>query len=185
MGKIVRNGIEFCGTSDTADNIIYDNKESGLTATTTQNAIDELSENIDGLNESVDGLNESVSTLSDSLGGELVEITPLNGATIMYNYSTRIGNVIYFQLEIETTSAMTDGHKPYAKITIPTGGFMQQYTPLCSAFQNATGAPQKGNGLVWVTNADEGGYAITVRFVPSSDCYQCHIMGTVFLLGNY
>ena len=42
MGKIIVNGIEFCGTSDTADNIIYDNKESGLEATTVQGAIDEL-----------------------------------------------------------------------------------------------------------------------------------------------
>lgn len=42
MGKIIVNGIEFCGTSDTADNIIYDNKESDLEATTVQDAIDEL-----------------------------------------------------------------------------------------------------------------------------------------------
>ena len=46
MGKIIRNGIEFCGTSDTADNIIYDNKDSGLESTTTQGAIDELSEKV-------------------------------------------------------------------------------------------------------------------------------------------
>lgn len=46
MGKIIRNGIEFCGTSDTADNIIYDNKDSGLVATNTQTAIDELSEKV-------------------------------------------------------------------------------------------------------------------------------------------
>ena len=46
MGKIIRNGIEYCGTSDTADNIIYNNKDSGLTATNTQTAIDELSEKV-------------------------------------------------------------------------------------------------------------------------------------------
>ena len=46
MGKIIRNGIEYCGTSDTADNIIYDNKDSGLESTTTQGAIDELSEKV-------------------------------------------------------------------------------------------------------------------------------------------
>lgn len=46
MGKIIRNGIEFCGTSDTADNIIYDNTDSGLAATNTQTAIDELSEKV-------------------------------------------------------------------------------------------------------------------------------------------
>ena len=42
MGKIIRNGIEFCGTSDTADNIIYDNTSSGLEATTVQEAVDEI-----------------------------------------------------------------------------------------------------------------------------------------------
>lgn len=46
MGKIIRNGIEYCGTSDTADNIIYDNTDSGLAATNTQTAIDELSEKV-------------------------------------------------------------------------------------------------------------------------------------------
>ena len=46
MGKIIRNGIEFCGTSDTADNIIYDNSESGLEATTTQAAIDKLNDSL-------------------------------------------------------------------------------------------------------------------------------------------
>ena len=46
MGKIIRNGIEYCGTSDTADNIIYDNTDSRLESTTTQGAIDELSEKV-------------------------------------------------------------------------------------------------------------------------------------------
>ena len=46
MGKIIRNGIEFCGTSDTADNIIYDNTNSGLAATNTQTAIDELTNKV-------------------------------------------------------------------------------------------------------------------------------------------
>lgn len=46
MGKIIRNGIEFCGTSDTADNIIYDNTDSGLAATNTQTAIDELTNKV-------------------------------------------------------------------------------------------------------------------------------------------
>ena len=46
MGKIIRNGIEYCGTSDTADNIIYDNTDSGLAATNTQTAIDELTNKV-------------------------------------------------------------------------------------------------------------------------------------------
>ena len=46
MGKIIRNGIEYCGTSDTEDNIIYDNTDSGLAATNTQTAIDELTSKV-------------------------------------------------------------------------------------------------------------------------------------------
>ena len=46
MGKIIRNGIEFSGTTDTANNINYDNSISSLVATTAQEAIDELDEKI-------------------------------------------------------------------------------------------------------------------------------------------
>lgn len=46
MGKIIRNGIEFSSTVDTANNISYDNSLSGLEATTTQKAIDELNTNL-------------------------------------------------------------------------------------------------------------------------------------------
>ena len=46
MGKIIRNGIEFSSTVDTANNISYDNSLSGLEATTTQKAIDELNKRL-------------------------------------------------------------------------------------------------------------------------------------------
>ena len=46
MGKIIRNGIEYSSTVDTANNISYDNSLSGLEATTTQKAIDELNTNL-------------------------------------------------------------------------------------------------------------------------------------------
>ena len=42
MGKIIRNGIEFSGTRDTANNINYDGTLSGLNANTVQEAIDEV-----------------------------------------------------------------------------------------------------------------------------------------------
>ena len=53
MGKIVRNGIEFSSTSDTADNINYNNSKSGLEAMTAQEAIDEINENVSTLTESL------------------------------------------------------------------------------------------------------------------------------------
>ena len=53
MGKIIRNGIEFSSTVDTANNISYDNSLSGLEATTTQKAIDEVNKNVSELTESL------------------------------------------------------------------------------------------------------------------------------------
>ena len=55
MGKIIRNGIEFSSTVNTANNISYDNSLSGLDATTTQKAIDEVAENLGGLSFGTDG----------------------------------------------------------------------------------------------------------------------------------
>lgn len=55
MGKIIRNGIEFSGTSDSANNINYDNSVSGLEARTAQEAIDTLSVSLGGLKFGTDG----------------------------------------------------------------------------------------------------------------------------------
>ena len=51
MGKIMRNGKKYSGASSSmAENIIYDNTESGLEANDVQGAIDELSSNVDEQN---------------------------------------------------------------------------------------------------------------------------------------
>ena len=42
MGKIIRNGVIYTGSSDEADKIHYNNSNSDLAATTVQGAIDEL-----------------------------------------------------------------------------------------------------------------------------------------------
>ena len=47
MGKIIRNGIEFSGAIDTANNINYDNSVSDLEARTAQEAIDELNDKLE------------------------------------------------------------------------------------------------------------------------------------------
>ena len=49
MGKIIRNGIEYSSTVDTANNISYDNSLSGLEATTTQKAIDEVADRLNDI----------------------------------------------------------------------------------------------------------------------------------------
>ena len=45
MGKLVKNGVEYCGSSNKAQAIAYDNSTSKLGATTAQGAIDELNTN--------------------------------------------------------------------------------------------------------------------------------------------
>ena len=55
MGKIMRNGKKYSGASSSmAENIIYDNTESGLEANDVQGAIDELSSNVDEQNKKFD-----------------------------------------------------------------------------------------------------------------------------------
>ena len=46
MGKIIRNGIEYSGTYDSADSVNYDNSNSGLNARTVQEGIDELNDSL-------------------------------------------------------------------------------------------------------------------------------------------
>ena len=46
MGKIIRNGIEYGGTYDSATSVNYDNSVSGLNARTVQEGIDELGNNL-------------------------------------------------------------------------------------------------------------------------------------------
>lgn len=47
MGKIIRNGIEYGGTYDSATSVNYDNSVSGLNARTVQEGIDQLNESLD------------------------------------------------------------------------------------------------------------------------------------------
>ena len=47
MGKIIRNGIEYGGTYDSATSVNYDNSVSGLNARTVQEGIDELNNSLE------------------------------------------------------------------------------------------------------------------------------------------
>ena len=49
MGKIIRNGIPYSGSSNSARSINYDNTNSGLEATTAQAAVDELNKKIEDI----------------------------------------------------------------------------------------------------------------------------------------
>lgn len=66
MGKIIRNGIEYSSTVDTANNISYDNSLSGLEATTTQKAIDEVCGSLGGLFKYYESENKVTGTVTGS-----------------------------------------------------------------------------------------------------------------------
>ena len=47
MGKIVKNGVTYSGSSDNADNVKYNNNVSNLDATNVQEAITEVNGKLD------------------------------------------------------------------------------------------------------------------------------------------
>ena len=84
MGKIVRNGIEFSSTSDTANNINYDNSQSGLSAVTAQEAIDEVNENVSTLTESLEEVSEKLEEKSTwkIINSRITSTNPFNTSLI-------------------------------------------------------------------------------------------------------
>ena len=66
MGKIVKNGVTYSGSSDNADNVKYNNNVSNLDATNVQEAIDKLDESIDTLNGK---LNYKHMSIKDGMAG--------------------------------------------------------------------------------------------------------------------
>lgn len=90
MGKIIRNGIKFSGTVDTANNINYDNSLSGLEAKTAQEAIDEINDTVDELNTSLEEIKTSFQDGCDTI----VAGCTTYGATPTSNSPTDIVNAV-------------------------------------------------------------------------------------------
>lgn len=67
LGKIVKNGVTYSGSSDNADNVKYNNNASNLDATNVQEAIDKLDESVDTLNSN---LNSSLGSLFKIVSGQ-------------------------------------------------------------------------------------------------------------------
>lgn len=88
MGKIIRNGIEFSSTVDTANNISYDNSLSGLEATTAQKAIDEVVESLYKLDY------DNAVDLSGILNGSGMSYTPPKSGIIICKYQATGANAI-------------------------------------------------------------------------------------------
>lgn len=55
MPMIIKNNVRYCSTGGDAENIVYDNAESGMEATNMQDAIDELNSNFGTLRTLLDG----------------------------------------------------------------------------------------------------------------------------------
>ena len=84
MGKIIRNGINYGGTYDSATSVNYDNSNSGLNAHTVQEGIDEV----------VDSLKEKRIEFFQLAGGVTVTInTLLNAQITAYRGSNNINEV--------------------------------------------------------------------------------------------
>ena len=72
MGKIMRNGKKYSGASSSmAENIIYDNTESGLEANDVQGAVDELNTSINELNSNIDEQNDKFERRVGNIDGYL------------------------------------------------------------------------------------------------------------------
>lgn len=118
MGKIIRNGIEFSSTVDTANNISYDNSLSGLEATTTQKAIDEVCDNVSTLNESLEQINNEI-TLSNQIHHIGFEKTSVDSIFVISIYMDEVGNSRYqimFNSNGITTRYTTNGGSSWTTI---------------------------------------------------------------------
>ena len=70
MGKIVKNGVTYSGSSDNADNVKYNNNVSNLDATNVQEAIDKLDESVDILNSNLTQVQSQIVPTASIESGE-------------------------------------------------------------------------------------------------------------------
>ena len=77
MGKIVKNGVTYSGSSDNADNVKYNNNVSNLDATNVQEAIDKLDESVDTLNSNLNRFGNL--NVKSTNNGSLPNIIQRNG----------------------------------------------------------------------------------------------------------
>ena len=99
MGKIIRNGINYGGTYDSATSVNYDNTNSGLNARTVQEGIDELHGNVDALSDSLAQYRkDNISTIVTSTYCTI-------GSCAYHN----IGEIIILTLNITTNSEVPAG----------------------------------------------------------------------------
>lgn len=72
MPMIIKNGKRYCSTGGEAENIVYDNTNSGLDSTNMQDAIDELNSNLDGISFVVDSTGKITGYTTNTGGADTV-----------------------------------------------------------------------------------------------------------------
>ena len=81
MGKIVKNGVTYSGSSDNADNVKYNNNVSNLDATNVQEAITEINGKLSELT------NDMNLTARTDAGGDIDLPVIGTGKKIIYAYN--------------------------------------------------------------------------------------------------
>lgn len=144
MGKIIRNGIEYSATSDTANNINYDNSLSGLSAVTMQEAVDEVNNNITSLNDNLEKI-------------ETGTFTPNTNITIKYVELEKKNNHVRFNLRGLSNFYTNEIGKGFVIGKLPSG-FITCHNIISTCMWNSV------NDLSWrvsgVLLMDEGGNVI-------------------------
>jgi hypothetical protein len=114
MGKIIKNGVVYGGTSNIAGNISYDNTGTQLNAVTVQNAITELKTLVDAINNVITSLGDLATsdTASDTY-------TPVGTVTITPTTSNIEGMATVGTLPIFTYDSTTK-NLTYTDGTLPT-----------------------------------------------------------------
>ena len=109
MGKIIRNGINYGGTYDSATSVNYDNSNSGLNARTVQEGIDELSES----------LTSTSMNITPSVAAEYGYFVLRKYGNISMLSASNTGNGIKASITGSTLMCtLPEGYRPTEKITV-------------------------------------------------------------------
>ena len=129
MGKIIRNGIEYSGSYDNAISINYDNTNSGLNATTVQEGIDEIKEDLKphaNVNPIANLLTTETGYALDATQGKVLD-DKIASITNSLN-DMLIVRVVSFKANFDSTFHVAEGY-----VEIPYSG----YTPLTANVHHA------------------------------------------------
>lgn len=146
MGKIIRNGIEYGGTSDSATSVNYDNSVSGLNARTVQEGIDQLNESLGGLEFTVvDGQPQWKERGADTFN-------PFKSGSGWF----RTGTITVAGQATKTVTLSCSDYANYKNITV------DNIKVGIQSFSNTSGSWANYNGNISVSNYDATTGTITI-----------------------